>query len=377
MSQLATTKAILDLARWAPSGDNTQPWRFEIVAANHVAVHGCDTRSYCIYDLDGHSSQLAIGGLLESIRIAASIHGLHAQIVRRANAPDTAPVFDVYLNGDAAIRSSKLAVFLDKRRVQRRALRTRPLNPAEKFALEASVDKGYRVHWLEGLAPRWRAVRLLWFNARLRLTLPEAYQVHRSIIEWNARFSEDRIPDQALGASALTVRLMRFALQSWPRVKFLNTWLGGTIAPRIELELIPGLACGAHFLISARTPCATIDDYVAGGGAMQRFWLTATSLGLQLQPEMTPLIFARYAAEERRFSKVPRAQDDAREIGLRLAALFGVEAAACGVFMGRIGEGKPAEARSLRLPLEALLARTRLDGITATANNAARPSGRT
>ena len=22
---------ILDLARWAPSGDNTQPWRFEIV----------------------------------------------------------------------------------------------------------------------------------------------------------------------------------------------------------------------------------------------------------------------------------------------------------------------------------------------------------
>jgi nitroreductase len=21
---------ILDLARWAPSGDNTQPWRFEI-----------------------------------------------------------------------------------------------------------------------------------------------------------------------------------------------------------------------------------------------------------------------------------------------------------------------------------------------------------
>jgi len=45
---------ILDQARWAPSGDNTQPWRFEIKGPLHVVVHGSDTRRHCVYDLDGH-----------------------------------------------------------------------------------------------------------------------------------------------------------------------------------------------------------------------------------------------------------------------------------------------------------------------------------
>ena len=44
---------------------------------------------------------------------------------------------------------------------------------------------------------RWR--RLLFVQARLRLVTPEAYRVHRDVIEWDARFSADRVPDQALG----------------------------------------------------------------------------------------------------------------------------------------------------------------------------------
>ncbi len=46
-----TLVAILDLARWAPSGDNTQPWRFEVRADGTIAIHGFDTRDHVIYDL--------------------------------------------------------------------------------------------------------------------------------------------------------------------------------------------------------------------------------------------------------------------------------------------------------------------------------------
>jgi len=62
---------ILDLARWAPSGDNTQPWRFAIRAERHVVVRGFDTRAHCVYDLDGRVSQMAFGALLETLRRAA------------------------------------------------------------------------------------------------------------------------------------------------------------------------------------------------------------------------------------------------------------------------------------------------------------------
>lgn len=355
MTDLAAARSILELARWAPSGDNTQPWRFQIVSPEHVVVHGFDTRSYCVYDLDGHSSQLAIGGLLESIRIAASGLGLHAAIARRRDAPDEHPRFDVHLRAAPGAPSSELLDCLKIRTVQRRPLSTRALTLEEKGRLETSVGPGFRVAWLEGRRGRWRAARLLWHNARLRLTLPEAFEVHRRIIEWGAHFSEDRIPERALGANWVTGKLMHFALQRWSRVEFMNRWLGGTVAPRVELDLIPGMACGAHFLVHAASAPVTIDDFVSAGAAMQRFWLTATLLQLQLQPEMTPLIFARYATVGRKFSRLSTAEADARSIAAGIDELFGPDAATHGVFMGRIGAGPAPMARSLRLPIERLL----------------------
>ena len=69
---MSAVLAILDRARWAPSGDNVQNWGFEVIDESHVVVHGFDTRDHVVYDLDGTSSQIALGALLETIAIAAS-----------------------------------------------------------------------------------------------------------------------------------------------------------------------------------------------------------------------------------------------------------------------------------------------------------------
>lgn len=67
--------------------------------------------------------------------------------------------------------------------------------------------------------------RLLFANAEIRLTTPEAYEVHKSIIEWNAQISGDRIPDRAVDLDPVALRAMRWAMHSRERVKFLNTWM--------------------------------------------------------------------------------------------------------------------------------------------------------
>ena len=121
------------------------------------------------------------------------------------------------------------------------------------------------------------------------------------------------------------------------------------------MDLLPGLFCAAHFAILAKKPPATLDDYVAAGRAVQRFWLTATGLGLQLQPELTPLIFTRYVREGRTFSRLPGVMDIATRLGNRLSGLLQNEAVERAVFLGRIGSGDAATSRSLRLPLEKLI----------------------
>jgi len=346
---------ILELARWAPSGDNTQPWRFEIIDDAHVVVHGFDTRDHCVYDLDGHASQLALGCLLETIELAASAHGIRVEILRRDASPETTPTFDVRLHADSSVSPAPLLPFITKRSVQRRPMQTRALGLAEKRALEQAVAGQYSVIWKESRRDKWQSARLMFANAEIRLTMPEAYLVHRSIIEWNAQYSESRVPDQAVGLDTPTLKLMRWAMQSWNRVDILNRYFMGTLAPRLQLDLIPGLACAAHFAIVAKRPPTTPDDYIAGGRAVQRFWLTATQLGLQLQPEMTPVIFSRYIREGRDFTDSPKPRQLARDLAARFDQYCGQDQAKNVVFLGRTGAGKPAHARSTRLPLAALL----------------------
>ena len=308
-SRNRAAERILDLARWAPSGDNEQPWRFEIVDDSHLVVHTHDTRDWCVYDLDGTSSQIAAGALLETIEIAASAEGMRVQCRRRPDTPDSALCFDVHLTADAGITPSPLLPFVRARTTQRKPLSTRPLSAAQKAALEAAVGPGYRVIWLEGAPARRRVAKLLFHNAHIRLATPEAYAVHRRNIEWGARYSEDRLPEQALGLDPLTRRVMRWALGSWSRVQFMNRFFAGTWLPRLQMDLLTGLRCAAHFVIVADAPLQSVADYVAGGRAMQRFWLEATRQNLQFQPEMTPLIFSRYIAQGVEFTEVAAEQE--------------------------------------------------------------------
>lgn len=345
---------ILDLARWAPSGDNTQPWRFELTGDDRFILHGRDTRDDVVYDLDGHPSQISIGALIETAAIAATAHGLALHCRRDPAAPETHPRFEISLTPQAGLVRSPLVEFIPQRRVQRRPMPTTALLPRQKEALAAAVGPAYRLHWIDTASGRAAMARLLFTSAGIRLTIPEAFEVHRSVIEWNARFSRNRVPSQALGVDALSTSLMRFGLHSWARISFMNRYAAGTVLPRLQMDWLPAHRCAGHVAILAEQPPRTIDDYVAGGRAVQRFWLTATSLGLNHQPEMTPLIFSRYVREQRRFSTEASAWDTAQALAPRLDAMLGGQGAQA-VWLGRIGGGPPAAARSERYSLAELL----------------------
>lgn len=354
---MMTTSAllqILDLARWAPSGDNTQPWRFEVVDEHHFVIHGRDTRDHCVYDLDGHASQLSLGALIETAAIAATQHGLRLTATRRVDSPVARPVIDVVLAPEPALQPSPLVEAIPLRSVQRRPMSTTALTDAQRQAIYAALPPGYRLLWLDTPTQRRHAAALMYRSANIRLTTPEAYAVHRQIIHWGARFSEDRVPSQALGVGAATVSVMRFGMHSWQRVQFLNRYAGGTLLPRIQMDWWPGLRCAAHVAILSDRQVHDIDDYIAGGRAVQRFWLAVTRQQLQHQPEITPLVFARYARQTRQFSIEPDASRQAIEVAHALDQLLDGQSQQA-VWLGRVGRAPRAQARSGRLSLQRLL----------------------
>ena len=225
-----TLTRILDLARWAPSGDNTQPWRFEAVDDHHIRVHGFDTRDHVLYDYDGHPSHIAHGALLETLRIAASGASLKTTWTVASQGEHRNPIYDVMLVSDPALVRDPLYDCIETRTVQRRPMKTTALTTMQRQALMEAAGDDFCLQIFESPGERRQVAGLLWDSARIRLTCPEAFPVHKAVIEWKARFSKDRIPEQAVGVDPATARLMQWVMQSWARVEFFNRYLLGTVA---------------------------------------------------------------------------------------------------------------------------------------------------
>lgn len=347
---------VLERARWAPTGDNAQTWRFRLVSPTEGEVLAFDNRQFVIYDIDGTTCQLAFGALLENIRLAASAIAHRAEVA--TDLSDERHIrFRVRLVADASVRPDPLERSIEVRAVHRRPLATTPISADQRAALQADAAAcGASVRFYDSFAERLRLARLLYVNAGVRLFCPELHHVHRDIMDWDHALSPDRLPVESLGVDPVTQRLMRWALQDWRRVSFLYSYLMGSVLPRIQLDVIPALRCGAHVAVLMDQAPRRPADHIEAGRAVQRLWLRMTALGLQMQPEYTPICFSAYVRQDRRFTAVDAVWAAAKRLNASWESLLGGRPAAERVvWLGRVGHGQPAASRSVRLPFPRLL----------------------
>lgn len=230
----------------------------------------------------------------------------------------------------------------------------RRLTHSQKQSLQQAAGKNYTIYWIESLLQRLQMAKLILQTTRIRLRIPEAYPVHKSIIEWNAQYSLDRIPDAALGPGRINLKIMRAVLSSWERVQFLNRYMGAAWSTSLQLDAWTALSCGAHMIILRDQKPQTEDDFIECGKASQRVWLAATKLNLWQQPEMVIPSFARYVSENVKFTTLIDQLQEAASARKTLGELIGTDTDRV-VWVGRVGFGPAPTARALRLPLEKLI----------------------
>ncbi len=351
-------EAIVERARWAPSGDNAQPWRFEILEPDRLRVRVTEARD--VYDYAGRPTRLTLGFLVESLRLAASERG-RGCFWSWHPSEGGGHRLEVSLPAEGNREPDPLARFLVSRSVDRRRYRARRLEAAHKGALEACLGKELDLHWLEGGRARWRAARLNAAATGIRLRIPEAFGVHRRILDWDRAFSPEGVPARAVGVDPVTRLLMRWAMADWKRLDRLNRWAAGTLLPRLELDLVPGLLCSAHFLVVWKHPPGSGEDetvqLIRAGAALQRLWLTAERMGLVMQPSLGPLCFAHYGRNGTVFTESRRGLRKAKALAGRVQEL-GAGEGEDHLFLARIGwpVRRGLRPRSIRRPWTALVA---------------------
>jgi sulfur-carrier protein adenylyltransferase/sulfurtransferase len=348
---------ILDAARWAPSGDNAQPWRFEVRDDDNVVV--CIRREVGnVYEYrDGEPTLLSAGALLENMAVAAPTfgksvtwryqgseageHRIRVQITKAPNAsPD--PLFSqIY-----------------QRSVDRRPYRMEPLASDKKLLLAKSVDEKLSVEWFETLGARWKIATLTGLATNIRLRIPETFAIHRRIVDWDHSLSPAAIPSRALGVDALTLKAMRWLLTDRKRTNFANR-VGSPYIAGLQMDTVPGIFSSAYVAVrlSARShdPEERVSQLLRAGQSLQRFWLTATSLGLAIQPCLAALAFAHYGHTGEAFTICESGRRLARKLAQRANRVLSHPEEI--VFLCRVGlpNTRKEESRSTRLPLTNLV----------------------
>jgi hypothetical protein len=348
---------ILDAARWAPSGDNAQPWRFEIRSDDSVVV--CVRREVGnVYEYrDGEPTLLSAGALLENMVVAAptfgksvawhyegSNAGEHRIQVRITNAPNASP--------------DPLFGQIYQRSVDRRPYRLESLAPEKKLQLSKTVDEALSVEWFETLGARWKVATLTGMATNIRLRIPETFEVHRRIVDWDHSLSPAAIPSHALGVDALTLKAMRWLLADRKRTDLANRF-GSPYIAGVQMDTVPGIFCSAYvsFRLTGRSRDSKerVSQLLRAGQSVQRFWLTATRLGLVMQPCLATLAFTHYGSTDEAFT----ISLSGRQLALKLAhtakQIFSHPEEL--VFLGRVGlpNMRKVESRSTRLPLTSLV----------------------
>ena len=352
-------EAILDQARWAPSGDNTQPWRFEIITDDRLIVHLLAgwMREHDFYtSLDERSLFLVGGILLETMRIAASTYRRSLTWTVQGEEKGNYRIA-VDLIPKPGVKADPLAPFIPVRSVDRYPYRSIPLTAAQKLALADSLGGEFGIVWRESFVERWRTAAINTIATDIRLRIPETFITHQHAIDWENILSPTAIPARAVGLDRLSLVLMRRLMSGdWKRLDWMNRFAGGTVLARAELDLLPGFFCGAHFAIYCKTAASTPEAHIHAGAALQRFWLSATAAGLVMQPAYATLLFALSAHKKYRFTANSRMLQNAAVLRERLVALVGIDLGTI-VFLGRIGAPRAHRniSRSVRQPLEKLL----------------------
>ncbi|MBL8974150.1 MAG: Rv1355c family protein [Myxococcales bacterium] len=342
---------LLGAAIAAPSGGNSQPWRW-LAHGDRLHLFRDPTRAAALADFRGHGALVALGAAIENLVLAAHAEALEVgiQLFPLGEGQELVASLSMYGKVVPGVEPhwhdelvDMIAVRHTNRRSRRERLPTEVL--AELVAALRSID-GADVHFLETDQELADIGELVGAGDRLRFLDERCNQELLGEICWTTEEAQRRRDGLDLDGLELG-RGDRAALQmlrSWSSLQLIRGWGGGRGFVKAGLQAITGSAAVGLITMPRGAP----GSYVLGGRAMERMWLTAQRLGLAVHPMTTlPYLFAR-VLQGGGEGLDPATSEEARGLRAPYVGLFPAAVHSAEVLLFRVSQAAPTPARSLR-----------------------------
>lgn len=362
-----SVELIVDAARRAPSGGNVQPWRFE-ADAEEVRFFMVPERTSTM-DVRHRGSYVAVGAALFNARVAASALKRLGPVKLFPEGHPSHHVATLSLGSQCDAEITPLQSRVALRSANRRMGRPSPITAATVQLLTRGVEReGATLHFVTNREKIEAGAELLGESDRLRFLIPK---VHGEML------GELRFPGRDSLEEGMDVRTLEMDPSGYASLELLARpdvmghladWRSGQVLGERTRSMVNSSSAMAIVTI----PRADPTWYVRGGAAVERFWLTAESQGLAVQPVSPVFLFATNEKDllelggERNIEEMYRLSE-------RFSDLWDLNDGETAVMMMRVIHASPPSVRSIRLPLAHVLSRDSDSSDTSVPSNAEGP----
>ncbi len=277
-----TLREIIDYAVWAPSGDNSQPWFFKIKGET-IELYIDPDKDNPILNFKLSGTYISAGAVLGTIKIAATHYGLEAEFRLFPNPQDKTFIASINFVKSSA-QEDELFRFIKERCTNRKPYKNVSLSSEQKRKLFDSatnisearlviVDEAQKVKSIAKACSTTEKIAL------------ETPALHRLFFK-NLVWSREEEQKKGIGLYIVTlelpppIRLLFKVLKHWSVAKLLNKIGFSKIAAKGNARTYAKSAALCAIVIKNHTP----QEFINAGRLTQRVWLTATALGLSVQP---------------------------------------------------------------------------------------------
>lgn len=356
----AAANAWIDLARHAPSGDNSQPWQVALAARDDgftlaLWLDDATTAQPSLFDCGFVASFISLGAFAQNFALLAAANGYAA----RDAAADSGRFTLDFRSAPAAPASGReadIAALIRRRTTNRLPFKKDRLPENARAALQDAASAVAGPPSLREFTGETQArlARLFFALDRIRYRNARLYREFLDRLRFGAEATRslDGLRDITLGVPPPSIGFLRL-LRALRDVRLARApfFLGLD-------RVMSSLGC-LHLIrrSAAVLTLASPDDTPLGwfrlGRAFQNLWLEATRQNLSLQPLGTTLLLYRHEREQREAAPLSFALGERSALAalsLRFRTEFGIDlrqpCLAC-----RIGRADPIENNSLRRPV--------------------------
>lgn len=339
----------------APSGGNNQPWHWHYEKQTlHLFLNKSVSGAYL--DPDYISSYASLGASIENLLLEAAANGLRVDWEFTPELfPDHIAFFNFKGKYEPNDTEKQLAAQITERHTNRKSGISQEISIADMDRLKASVASDeLGLHWLTAAEDKTALGDIAGQADLLRMFTPAA---HEDFIKKEMRWSQEQVLETADGIGIHTLDLSNQdqiglrLMKDERAVEFLKKIKGGNAFKYLALKQIQSSPAIGLITLPRHSPL----NYLKGGMAAEKLWLSATALGYQIHPINVPLIFF-YKNDFQEFNDLPE-ETGKQFLNLHqeLKQLFKITDNIAEIFMFRIFKAESSLQRTIRKPLNKTL----------------------